>query len=123
MTDISANQSLRFRVRPGLSVHRERWDRRSAGGLTIRDKTIDSFGVRFGQPIVDLLPDEVVKHAHALEPTDEASTAALEKLHFRAHPEAAVIDPREAAAIAAAQATVRALVEAGLIVGLPRASK
>jgi len=102
MSQVQTAEPLSFRVRAGLVVHRTRLVRRNeGGGRTVKSQQTDSFyGVvpTQEQPAgctVDLLPDEVRLHAHALEPTDERGAAALAALHHR--PPVKAPDPQELA--------------------------
>jgi hypothetical protein len=77
--DQKTQTDLRFTVRAPFVVHRVRLvDRANGRG---KDQRVDSF---HASEAVALRADEVRLHAHALEPTDGPSRAALEALHFTA---------------------------------------
>jgi len=112
-----AQQLLNFRVRDGLVVHRRRRITRSgANGRSFSEFQISSHGKTFGNTAIALEPDEVRAYAHALEPTDEASAAALQALHFRPRIE----EPSLSYEQKIVNRTIQSLVAAGLLKAAPQ---
>jgi len=118
---MSETQILKFRVRSGLVVHRERSITEQRGRATVSRAERVSFGAAFGNPIVELLPDEVRSYAHALEPVPvqendpasvqahEAGAKALAALHHRPPAQSEQPDLIMQVAAASALAVLKAL--------------
>ena len=81
MTDTDTNELI-FKVRAPFCPKRERSLQRA--GLKPQ-RRVDAF---WPGEIIGLRPDEVVKHAHQIEPTDEASASALAALEYKPPPQA-----------------------------------
>lgn len=71
-----SGELLKFKVRPGLMVHVETIDERD-------QKKIESYGASFQSSEVELTPEQVKLHAHALEPICAASVELLERFRFK----------------------------------------
>jgi hypothetical protein len=109
------NASLNFRVRHGHAIHlRTLVD--TGEGRGRRDVRVESFGRSFGRDLVQLSADQVRVYAHALEPVDPQSAAALEALVFRPAPrDASAVSERDQERTAIASAVIAALAEAGML--------
>jgi hypothetical protein len=111
---------LHFTVRKRLQIHRQVFvERLDPTNRKIRDKRIESYGDAMGRMSIDLPPDEVKMYAHALEPTDERSAAALEALHFKQPVRAQELSHETQSSIAMVAAVISALREAGALSKIP----
>jgi hypothetical protein len=108
-------EPLRFRVRDGLVVHRKSLFKRKEVGREISEPRTESYGDAFSRSSIDLRPDELKTYAHALEPTDERSAAALTALHFKLPERAEEVSYEARLATQVASATIQALIAAGML--------
>lgn len=115
MVEPRMDDSLHFKVRAGLVIHRRIFTDRHEGRRKVRDVRTESYGSGFGVTMIDLPPSEVPMFAHALEPTDERSAGALEALHFRPPVRAQEVSFEQRLAAQVATATIQALIAAGLL--------
>jgi hypothetical protein len=107
---------LRFKVRAQLQVHRRVvTERRDMNGKKTRDVRIETYGDTFGRTTIELPPEEVPLYAQALEPTDEASAAALEALHHVPPAREPEVNHEAARIAETVTATIKALIEAGVL--------